>query len=309
MKTLVILLALFLSASHAFAQNPVWSKRYHKNTRTSLAISNDGSKIATGAYEDGILLWSAIGGDTIRKYSQTLPWIHYLEFAPNDTWFLSYERGYGAWGSFHRYLLGDSTDKIVWPILKMELPPHPPQNNYSVGPPGDVSPFLINDSLIICFMNATGYIVPPYGPIEKMISVFNIALYNLRTGERDTVLRTNFEGLSLAIPSYSREIFYIYSKNLGELFGKQSQIINNTGSIAAFSKDDSIIVIAQDSSIDAYSTKGNFIQNIKSTGLPATALGVDFKNRYYVSTHTDSTIRLWSPGIPNIYKSFRLMTR
>ena len=61
MKTLIVLLAIFLSAQFAFAQNPVWSKKYHTGSVTCLDFSGDGKMLASGSLDSTVRTYNIDG--------------------------------------------------------------------------------------------------------------------------------------------------------------------------------------------------------------------------------------------------------
>jgi WD40 repeat protein len=54
--------------------------------------------------------------------------------------------------------------------------------------------------------------------------------------------------------------------------------------------------------------EGIVIDSLSSQTSPATALAADMRGRYYFSAHEDTTLRIWTPGVHNIFKRIQLQS-
>ncbi|MES2767092.1 MAG: T9SS type A sorting domain-containing protein [Bacteroidota bacterium] len=314
MKTLLILLAIFLSA-HAFAQEPVWSKKYHTGSVTCLDFSGDGGKLLSGGKDSTIKLWEIVSADTLKGYRDIRAQVNSVDFSSTSNWFLAGSLDYNT-----RYytpklvLIGNLTTDTTYEAIKEEFIVYfEPKLNFEIRQVRDkkiTQSYLINDKTFINFIGGRIFNLTRDGK-EAWDEGTLVAFYNLDSLKRIETYKNGYLlPIEKVIASSSRKRFfvpYIGVLNVNIDLGSYFTQIKNLNNIGAFSPDDSTIVIVnKNDEINIFSITGNEISRVSSKTSSTTALAIDNFNRYYISAHADSTLRLWTPGIPNIFKRILL---
>lgn len=317
MKTLVAFLLLFLSASHAFAQEPVWSKKYHTGSVTCLDFSGDGGMLISGSPTLMILI-NAINGDSSKRYFDTLKnpisdknIITSLDFHPHKSLFIGsnvYASHFGV-----RYFAADTAhdtlNQMEYPAFRIvSKDPVYRYKSINGNSPGFTQLFWINDTAYISYLSAHFRNTSDGGKYHESYNSI-IGLFNLRS-ELIRMVSDEVPWSNNMIPSPSRQYFFLTQGRIIQIANKEHRdtiYITNSSNTAAFSSNDSVIILAEkNNELSVFTISGKYLEKFSTPTSLTTALATDLKNRYYISAHADSTLRLWTPGIPNIFKKILL---
>ncbi|MES2765300.1 MAG: T9SS type A sorting domain-containing protein [Bacteroidota bacterium] len=339
-----ILFTFLLFVSIASAQTPEWSRKYHTGSVTCLDFSSDGGKLVSGGRDSTVRLWDISKGDTLKSYKQVLQ-VHSVQINSRSEWFVasmsnSNLSGYrhnvkqflnqdtaiikfGANGTFYSnshgykaifffsanqmYLLND--DKQVITILSGGITGVDGPTTY-YGNTSIIETFSLDsiskqisikvgggDNTAISLSPDNRYFVygghdyqryagqTGYKPYEGITDIWLCEIYDFQNKKTFKIPGLNIDA-SKATPHNAilKTAFTADSKNL--LTANLAGIIH-------------VRSVPYGEAFDSLSTGP--ISKV-------TALAGDMPGNYYITTHEDSTLRIWTPGIPNIFKRISLQS-
>ncbi|HYF03332.1 MAG TPA: WD40 repeat domain-containing protein, partial [Patescibacteria group bacterium] len=337
------LLFIFLfSAITVCAQVPEWSRKYHTGSVTCLDFSSDGKLLLSGGEDGQIFLNDVIRGLDIRSYPPTqFGAITSLHFSSDGRQFIASAIKYHDGQKFGSPACLKANIQGQDPLQLLFKPDNLLYNDNGkdireLNNIDRLQMYLLGDSIICVLMSGeiTG---------TKENSTYKgqgglVHLYSASTGmKKKEVLK---ETLAFDVISASADLRRIYvagkyslltldsvggiTRNLGDSF-KGSFIYNIQ---EEYSQKDAFPVfhgswIEQASFIEngllIQNTNGYIytkginqdtsrmeIPNVSSPTSLATVLATDIKGTFYITAHHDSTLRLWSPGVRNIFKKILL---
>ncbi|MES2764597.1 MAG: T9SS type A sorting domain-containing protein [Bacteroidota bacterium] len=331
-----LILILLFSAMTALAQTPEWSRKYHMGSVTCLDFSSDGGKLLSGGKDGQVILYSTKDGSNQKNYPRKYGDISSIQFSQNGEWFVStgVDNGFNPKCLKTSLKENDSLQLLFVPTNVLS----PAYDLRVIGKINYLSTFLIGDTTIYLLMS--GEMGGAQASLEYSGKGGLIHSYSAVTGQK--ISENVRETVAFDVVCKSRDLknLFMAGQYVKRLYGRHGGV--DYDEMTSF--DRSFILNTDDNTIQndpfprfldhswiqsaCFITRALLIQNtngyiytkkinsdtarispnVSSKTSLATALASDFTERYYISTHIDSTLRLWTPGIPNIFKRIQLLS-
>lgn len=312
MKLLFILL---FSAMTALAQTPEWSRKYHAGSVTCLDFSGDGGKLLSGGADRRVYLWNTNSGDSAKSFKSINNRPDNVDFNIDGSWFIiSYVNG-----AHRTAFLYTSKDSVFKDIVNTVNPFQSHEYKWKGNAYSNYAFLSNNDSTLINLLSGQ-IIFGPGASDEGWITSENIVTNTslLVFSKLSTFGQFSLSSDKKAVHcsgywSWGQKNNGVVSSEKGwgnyyiDLTNKTLTQIGYVGksiTTVTFSSDRKHTLLGTDKGSIYITETPQFlvIDSLCTTTSPATALATDMQGRYYFSAHEDSTLRIWTPGVHNIFK-------
>ncbi len=326
MKLLFILL---FSAMTALAQTPEWSRKYHTGSVNCLDFSKDGNRLLTGSSDGKVMLWNTKLGDTTKTFKKFNAEVLSLSYNSTDEWFVVSPREYS------HYILSENADTVLKTlklsqtlffdghfIIELSIPytsiSYVYKNDkqiyiqtgggvqqffegaYGGGEAGKDGTYYIDSNKLVESQSSYGY---KYDVFKKsQDQKYQASIAHNSFGPSSQHRKNNYLRNSYSFNCSLGQSFYGENEYQADKLGKNR--ITNLGFTG-----DSKYVLSYNRGGTVHIRSINDNKIIDSLGSPiggVIELSGDMRGKYYITVHSDSTLRIWTRGMHNIFKKIKL---